>query len=49
MGASNRNINNDLPQVISWEGADYLYVTIMCPIFSDDEVVPVAVLRTKCE
>lgn len=40
MGASNRNINNDLPQVISWEGADYLYVTIMCPIFSDDEVVP---------
>ena len=40
MGASNRDVNNHLPLDISREGADYLYVTIMCPIYSDDDAVP---------
>jgi hypothetical protein len=40
MGASNRDVNNHLPLDISWEGADYLYVSIMCPAYSDDDTVP---------
>ena len=39
MGASNRDVNNHLSLNISREGADYLQVTIMCSIYSDDDTV----------